>query len=72
VRVNGIAPGLIYNPFLDRIYDKAWFEAKAKETVLGRMGRAEDVTGLAVFLCSEEAGFITGQVLSINGATTTR
>lgn len=67
VRANSIAPGLIYNQFLDRIYDKHWFEAKARETVLGRMGRVEDVTGLAVFLCSEEAAFITGEVFCVSG-----
>ena len=67
VRVNSIAPGLIYNPFLDRIYDKPWFEEKAKETALGRMGRVEDVTGVAVFLCSDEAAFITGEVLCVSG-----
>lgn len=67
IRVNGIAPGLIYNPFLDRIYDKEWFKEKADETILGRMGRPEDVTGLAVFLCSDEAGFITGEIHCVSG-----
>lgn len=67
VRVNAIAPGLVYNAFLDRIYDARWFEAKANETVLGRMGRAEDVTGVATFIASEEAGFITGEVFCVSG-----
>lgn len=67
VRVNAIAPGLIYNPFLERIYDKPWFAEKAAETVLGRMGRPEDVTGLAVFLCSEESSFITGETHCVSG-----
>lgn len=67
IRVNAIAPGLIYNEFLNRIYDKEWFEKKAAETVLGRMGRVEDVTGLAAFLASNESGFITGETLCVSG-----
>lgn len=67
IRVNAIAPGLIYNSFLDRIYDKEWFAEKAKETVLGRMGQADDVTGVATFLASDDAKFITGEVLCVSG-----
>jgi len=67
IRVNSIAPGLIYNEFLERIYDKDWFKEKADETVLGRMGQANDVTGLATFLASDQGSFITGEVMCVSG-----
>ncbi|MDO8477437.1 MAG: SDR family NAD(P)-dependent oxidoreductase [Candidatus Rokubacteria bacterium] len=67
IRVNAIAPGLIYNPFLERIYPKEWFAQKAQETVLGRMGNPDDVASLAVYLASDEAAFITGEVLCVSG-----
>lgn len=67
VRVNAIAPGLIHNEFLARSYDQAWLDAKASETVVGRMGQSDDVSGLAVFLASDEASFITGEVICVSG-----
>ncbi len=38
---------------------------------LGRIGEPEDVSGLVSFLCSERAGYITGQVFAVNGGTHT-
>ncbi len=67
IRVNAIAPGLIYNEFLERIYEKSWFAEKEKETLLGRMGQADDVAGMAVFLASDQASFMTGEVICISG-----
>ena len=67
VRSNAIAPGLISNPFLEQTYDAAWLQAKAGDTVVGRVGQNDDFTGAAVFLCSSEAGFITGESLCLSG-----
>ncbi|MFR4700358.1 MAG: SDR family oxidoreductase, partial [Christensenellaceae bacterium] len=44
--------------------DKA---ALADEIPMGRLGRAEEVAALAVFLADESAGYITGQVIGVNG-----
>ena len=66
VRVNCIAPGAIdtdMNSALSR-EDKA---ALADEIPMGRLGRAEEVAALAVFLADESAGYITGQVIGVNG-----
>ena len=41
--------------------------ALAEETPLGRIGRPEDVANAVLFLCSEEAAFITGQTLGVDG-----
>ena len=62
-----IAPGLIYNEFLERIYDKEWFEMQEQQNLLGRIGQSGDVAGLAVFLASDDSSFITGEVMCISG-----
>jgi 3-oxoacyl-[acyl-carrier protein] reductase len=67
ITVNSIAPGLIYNEFLERIYDKEWFEGEEQRTLVGRMGQADDVAGLAVYLVSEEGRFMTGEVINMSG-----
>ncbi|MSQ11132.1 MAG: SDR family oxidoreductase [Dehalococcoidia bacterium] len=67
VRVVALSPGLIYNPFLERIYPKEFFDGIVKHTPLGRTGKPEDVANLIAFLCSDEASFITGEVVNITG-----
>ena len=67
IRVNAIAPGTIYNPFLAKIYDQAWLDRTAKQAVLGRLGQVEDVAGLAAFLASDEGSFITGEIMCVSG-----
>ena len=68
VRVNCIAPGVIRTPMLD-IYDEETLQSLADETPLGRLGTPEDIAGAAAFLCSNQAAFITGQILGVNGGT---
>lgn len=69
VRVNAIAPGLIYNEFLRRIYPDDFFERYADEkTLVGRVGQPDDIAHLTEFLLSpDKAGFITGEVYSVGG-----
>ena len=69
IRVNAIAPGLIYNEFLERIYPKEFFERYAKRVPLGRVGQPADVADLAVFLASDMSRYITGEVVSISGGS---
>ncbi len=66
IRVNCIAPGVIRTPMLD-CYDAFTLTALAEETPLGRLGTPQDIAHAAAFLCSDAAGFITGQVLGVNG-----
>jgi len=67
VRVNAIAPGLIYNEFLRRIYPDEMFRGVEKRTPLGRVGQPQDIANLALFLVSDESSFITGEVMCCSG-----
>ena len=66
ITVNCIAPGAIRTPMLD-CFTEEDLAALAEETPVGRIGTPEDVAASAVFLASEGAQFITGQVLGVNG-----
>jgi 3-oxoacyl-[acyl-carrier protein] reductase len=64
VTVNAIAPGIIASPMADGAFDKAMIDQLVP---VKRAGRPEEVAALAGFLASEEAAYITGQIISING-----
>lgn len=66
VRVNCVAPGVIDTAML-KDYDPAEKQALADETPLGRLGTPEDVASCLLFLASEDASFLTGQVIAPNG-----
>ncbi len=66
VTVNAVAPGFIATPMTDVPPDKVKEELKVR-IPLGRMGSARDVASAIVFLASDEAGYITGHVLNVNG-----
>ena len=66
VRVNCLCPGVIETDML-REYTEADLNALKEETPLERLGTPMDVAQAAYFLSSEEASFITGQVLGVNG-----
>ena len=68
VRVNAIAPGLIYNEFLLKIYPREFFSGYAESrSRVGRVGDPRDVAALTYFLLSDRAGYITGEVYGISG-----
>ena len=64
VTVNAIAPGIIASPMADAVFDKALIDQMVP---IKRAGTPEEVAALAAFLASDEAGYITGQVISVNG-----
>ena len=66
ITVNAVAPGFIETPMTDVLPDKVKEELKAR-IPLGRMGTPHDVTAAIVFLASDEAAYITGHVLNVNG-----
>jgi 3-oxoacyl-[acyl-carrier protein] reductase len=66
VRANVVAPGYI-DTRLTQVLDDELREAMLSSTPLGRFGDPEDVAGAVRFLCSDEASFITGEVLLVDG-----
>lgn len=78
IRCNSISPGRVHTPFVDgfiaRNYpgqEKEMFEKLSKTQPIGRMGQPEEIANLALFLCSTEAGFITGSNYVIDGGLVT-
>jgi NAD(P)-dependent dehydrogenase (short-subunit alcohol dehydrogenase family) len=71
VRVNAVAPGLIDAGMSAPIYaDAEVRRARESKVPLGRLGRAEDVAKAVLFLASEEASYVTGQNLLVDGGVT--
>ncbi|MDY6880942.1 MAG: SDR family NAD(P)-dependent oxidoreductase [Desulfatiglans sp.] len=67
IRANTIAPGLIMNEFLRRIYPQEFFE-KAKEMIpLGREGEPQDIANAILFLASSESSYMTGETMCLSG-----
>jgi 3-oxoacyl-[acyl-carrier protein] reductase len=66
ITVNAVAPGFIETPMTDVLSDKVKEELKTR-IPLGRMGSGRDVAAAIVFLASDEACYITGHVLDVNG-----
>lgn len=76
IRCNCVAPARIHTPFVDNFLAKnypgneaAMFEKLSKTQPIGRMGTPKEVAYLALYLCSDEAGFITGVNVPIDGGS---
>jgi NAD(P)-dependent dehydrogenase (short-subunit alcohol dehydrogenase family) len=69
VNVNAVAPGFVRTELIARLPAEV-IERAEKESLLGRVAEPEDVAHVVVFLCSEEARHITGQVIVVDGGLT--
>ncbi len=67
VRVNAIVPGPVPTPGARAVVDEAGYELRRRKTPLGRLGREEDIANAIAFLFSDEADYITGAVLNVDG-----
>lgn len=68
IRVNGIGPGYFRTALTEVFFqDRAWADSMKAKIPLGRFGRLDDLIGATVFLCSDAAAYVTGQVLYIDG-----
>ena len=67
IRVNSVMPGLIETRFHERFSTPERRKQVARQTPLGRNGKAEDVAKAILFLASDAAGFITGEYIAVNG-----
>ena len=71
VRCNAIVPGATETPLTDEIFaDQSVRDALTSATALGRLGRPDDLVGIAVFLASDEARFATGAHFFVDGGLT--
>lgn len=66
IRVNAIAPGFIDSPMTAH-YSEAKRQQLQQQTALRRLGQAEDIAQVALFLASAQSAFVTGQVLNVDG-----
>ena len=74
IRCNSISPARVHTPFVDGFLQKNYpgkedemFQKLSRSQPIGRMGKPEEIAALALYLCSEEAGFITGCDYPIDG-----
>lgn len=68
IRVNGLCPGLIETPMTSMVRDQAQFHAFfASQHMLNRSGQPEEVAAVALFLASDEASFVSGQMIAVDG-----
>jgi 2-keto-3-deoxy-L-fuconate dehydrogenase len=74
IRCNSISPARVHTPFVDGFISKNYpgkeaemFEKLSQTQPIGRMGKPDEIASLVLFLCSDEAGFITGNDYPIDG-----
>ena len=67
IRVNGVAPGPIWTPLVIESFDKKHLEEFGKQTPMQRAGYPYEVAPAFVFLASDDASYITGQLIHVNG-----
>lgn len=74
IRINAISPGVIRTPGVERYFAEQpeMAEGLKRAAVMNRLGEPEEIAEAVVFLCSDRASFITGQVLSVDGGGAVR
>ena len=65
--VNAISPGVVMTEIHETHNTPESLEQLRRQTLLGRLGQPADIAGVAVFLCSDDAAYITGADIAVNG-----
>jgi len=78
IRCNAVGPARVHTPFIDGYLEEHYpgqekeiFDMISKNQPIGRMGRPDEVAQLITYLCSDEAGFVTGSFYPIDGGALT-
>jgi 2-keto-3-deoxy-L-fuconate dehydrogenase len=79
IRCNAICPGTVYTPFVEGYLERNYADQKAEMLAqlharqpIGRMGNPDEIAHAALYLASEEAAFVTGSMLTIDGGWTAK
>jgi NAD(P)-dependent dehydrogenase (short-subunit alcohol dehydrogenase family) len=74
IRVNAVSPGIIRTPHIEKYFEEQpkIAEGLKKSTVMDRIGEPEEIAEAVVFLSSDRASYITGQILSVDGGNAVR
>ena len=69
IRINAVSPGVIRTPGVEKYFEEQpeMAEGLKRAAVMNRLGEPEEIAEAVVFLCSDRASFITGQLLSVDG-----
>jgi NAD(P)-dependent dehydrogenase (short-subunit alcohol dehydrogenase family) len=72
IRINAVCPGFTQTPMVEKALqeDKSYAEKILKSVPMRRLATAQEIADMVVFLCSEQASFITGQAIAIDGGIT--
>jgi NAD(P)-dependent dehydrogenase (short-subunit alcohol dehydrogenase family) len=67
IRVNSVAPGPVWTPLIVASFDEKEISKFGQDVPMGRAGQPSEIAPAYVFLASEDASYITGQVIHVNG-----
>ena len=70
ITVNGVEPGFILTPAMDLLADENARAEMARYIPMGKLGEPNDIAGAMLYLASDEAGYVTGQTLVVDGGST--
>lgn len=69
IRVNAVAPGPVWTPLIPATFSAKKVATFGSDTPMGRAGEADEIAPAIIFLASEDASYITGEVIHVNGGT---
>jgi NAD(P)-dependent dehydrogenase (short-subunit alcohol dehydrogenase family) len=72
ITCNGVAPGPIYTEASQRHYSPQAFEQLVQQGMIKRAGTSRDICGCIRYLCSDDAAWLTGQTIYVNGGSMSR
>jgi NAD(P)-dependent dehydrogenase (short-subunit alcohol dehydrogenase family) len=74
IRINAVSPGVVRTPGVEKYFAEQpkIAEGLKRAAVMNRLGEPEEIAEAVVFLCSDRASFITGQILSVDGGAAVR